>query len=79
VSSRVEIEISDTGCGINEEDQKKLFGKFVRLSSKPTGNESSLGLGLYIVKQMSDRLGMEIRVNSVLGKGTSFILIRELG
>lgn len=79
VNSRIEIEISDTGCGISEEDQKQLFGKFVRLSSKPTGNEPSLGLGLYIVKQMSDRLAMKIKVNSVLGKGTSFILVRDLG
>ena len=76
--ARVEIEFSDSGSGISREDQGKLFGKFVRLSARPTDNEPSLGLGLYIVKQMSDRLGMEVQVNSSIGKGTSFILIQEL-
>ncbi|WPJ96634.1 sensor histidine kinase [Coraliomargarita algicola] len=78
VDSRLELEIKDTGCGIKNEDQAKLFGKFVRLSSKPTDNEPSLGLGLYIVKQMCDRLGMQIQVKSELGKGTSFILIQDI-
>ncbi|MGZ0655619.1 sensor histidine kinase [Coraliomargarita sp. W4R72] len=76
--SRIELDISDTGSGISEEEQGLLFGKFVRLSSQPTDNEPSLGLGLYIVKEMCDRLGMEILVKSQLGKGTSFILARDL-
>ncbi|WP_308985141.1 sensor histidine kinase [Thalassobacterium sedimentorum] len=79
VDTRVELEISDTGSGISEEDQRKLFGKFVRLSSRPTGNEPSLGLGLYIAKEMCNRLGMQILVRSQLGRGTSFIIVRELG
>ncbi|MDQ8206805.1 sensor histidine kinase [Coraliomargarita sp. SDUM461003] len=79
VDSLLELEISDSGCGIKDDDLDKLFGKFVRLSSKPTDNESSLGLGLYIVKQMSERLGMQVQVHSELGKGTSFTLIRKLG
>ncbi|MDQ8179249.1 sensor histidine kinase [Pelagicoccus sp. SDUM812005] len=68
------IAISDTGPGISEEDQRKLFGKFARLSAKPTGGESSTGLGLYLVKSMCERLGIEITVRSVLGKGTTFTL-----
>ncbi|MDQ8199064.1 sensor histidine kinase [Pelagicoccus enzymogenes] len=70
----VRISISDTGPGISEEDQRKLFGKFARLSAKPTGGESSTGLGLYLVKSMCERLGVEIIVRSQLGKGTTFTL-----
>jgi signal transduction histidine kinase len=70
----IEVKIEDTGPGISVEDQKKMFGKFARLSAKPTGNEASTGLGLYVVKKMCDRLNIGIRVQSVLGEGTTFIL-----
>lgn len=70
----IELEVTDTGPGISADEQTRLFGKFVRLSAQPTGAESSVGLGLYIVKKMCDRLGMQIRVESVLGQGASFIL-----
>lgn len=59
IESRVEIAISDSGPGISEQEQAKLFGKFVRLSAKPTGDEASLGLGLYIVKKMCARLDLD--------------------
>lgn len=72
--TRICIEVRDTGPGISVEDQGKLFGKFVRLSARPTGGESSAGLGLYVVKGMCDRLDVDIEVQSLLGKGTSFIL-----
>lgn len=75
---RLEFEIKDTGPGISEDDQRKMFGKFVRLTAKPTGNESSYGLGLYIVKNMCARLGLEIKVRSELGHGTSFMLTQPL-
>jgi signal transduction histidine kinase len=71
---RVEISIEDSGPGIDDENQKKLFKKFVRLAAKPTGGESSTGLGLYLVKNMCDRLGIEIKVKSRLSKGTTFTL-----
>ncbi|MBK1876860.1 sensor histidine kinase [Pelagicoccus mobilis] len=74
-SKQICIEIEDTGPGIGPEDQEKLFGKFVRLSAKPTGGESSAGLGLYVVKNMCERLGVGISVRSLLGKGTTFTLM----
>ncbi|PXA05307.1 hypothetical protein DDZ13_00130 [Coraliomargarita sinensis] len=70
--------IQDSGPGISPDEQSKLFQKFVRLSAKPTGNEHSTGLGLYVVKQMCDRLGINIRVESGLGRGAIFILEQEL-
>lgn len=75
---RLEFEIQDTGPGISEDDQEKMFGKFVRLAAKPTGNESSYGLGLYIVNNMCNRLGLQIKVHSELGHGTSFLLTQPL-
>lgn len=74
----IKIHVSDSGPGISKEDQKKMFGKFVRLSAKPTANEPSTGLGLYIVKKMCERLGLEIQVCSELGSGTTFTVIQPL-
>ena len=70
----LEIVVSDTGPGFSEDEKARLFGKFVRLSAKPTGGESSTGLGLYLVKKISDRLGIKIELNSHLGSGSTFIL-----
>ncbi|SMD38992.1 His Kinase A (phospho-acceptor) domain-containing protein [Reichenbachiella faecimaris] len=66
--------IRDEGPGISEEDQKKLFTKFQKLSAKPTDNEQSTGLGLSIVKKFVDAMDAEIRCESEVGKGTSFII-----
>ncbi len=71
----VQIEIKDYGPGISPEDQGKLFNKFQKLSAKPTGNESSTGLGLSIVKKYAEALQGEISVKSNLNEGTSFVLI----
>lgn len=70
----VEFSVSDEGPGISEDDQAKLFGDFQRLSAQPTGGEKSTGLGLAIVKKVVDAHGGGIRVESELGKGTSFIV-----
>lgn len=45
------LEIQDEGPGISEEDMKRLFGKFARLSAQPTNGEHSTGLGLSIAKK----------------------------
>ena len=66
--------MEDNGPGISEEDQKKLFGRFQRLSAQPTGGELSIGLGLSIVKKFVDALGGEISCNSELGEGSKFII-----
>ncbi len=71
---RVLIEIGDEGPGISEEDRSRLFTRFSKLSARPTGNESSTGLGLYIVKKFVDTLNGEILCISEKGKGTKFIV-----
>lgn len=64
--------VKDEGPGIGAEDQEKMFRKFQRLSARPTGGESSSGLGLSIVKALVERLNGTIKVNSTLGKGAEF-------
>jgi signal transduction histidine kinase len=70
----VRIEVQDEGPGISEEDKKKLFGKFSRLSAQPTGGEHSTGLGLSIVKNLVEVMNGEVWCDSVLGEGAVFIL-----
>jgi signal transduction histidine kinase len=67
-------EIKDEGPGITDEDKKKLFGKYQKLSARPTGNEISTGLGLSIVKKFVDAMGGEIWCESEAGKGASFFV-----
>ncbi|HEY8936484.1 MAG TPA: HAMP domain-containing sensor histidine kinase [Cyclobacteriaceae bacterium] len=74
VEETVYISVQDQGPGISEEDRKKLFKKFGRLSARPTSGESSIGLGLSIVKSLTEKLNGEITVRSVIGKGTEFTL-----
>lgn len=69
------INIIDEGPGITDEDKTKLFKKFVKLSNSPTGNETSSGLGLSIVKQFADLMGIEINFKTEVGKGTEFFII----
>jgi signal transduction histidine kinase len=68
------VKIRDEGPGISEADQRKLFQKFSRLSARPTGGESSTGLGLSIVKRLAEAMGGTIQCHSALGAGATFIL-----
>jgi signal transduction histidine kinase len=73
-SDHVLIAVKDEGPGVSEEDQKKLFGKFTRLSARPTGGESSTGLGLSIVKHLVEAMAGTIQCQAVLGLGATFTL-----
>jgi signal transduction histidine kinase len=70
----VRIEVQDEGPGISDADQKKLFGKFARLSAHPTAGESSTGLGLSIVKTMVEAMNGKIWCESKEGFGAAFIM-----
>ena len=72
--NKVKITIKDEGPGISTEDQQKLFGKFQRLSARPTGGETSVGLGLSIVKKFAEAMNGKIWCESTLGQGASFIV-----
>ena len=67
-------EVRDHGPGLSADDQKKLFGKFARLSAKPTGGEHATGLGLSIVKKMVEAMNGKVWCESQLGQGASFFV-----
>lgn len=69
-----QLEIEDQGPGFSDKDQQQVFQKFARLSAKPTAGESSTGLGLSIVKLLSDQLNVFIDYETEVGKGTCFKL-----
>ncbi|MBN2398946.1 MAG: hypothetical protein JXI33_01250 [Candidatus Aminicenantes bacterium] len=71
---RCRLIIEDEGPGFTEDDRRKIFGKFQKLSARPTGGESSFGLGLAIVKMLVDLHGGEIQVDSKSGVGSRFIV-----
>ncbi|MEO0795954.1 MAG: HAMP domain-containing sensor histidine kinase [Verrucomicrobiota bacterium] len=54
--SGVQVAIVDQGPGLSPNDLEKLFGRFARGSAKPTGGESSTGLGLSIVKTLVEQM-----------------------
>ena len=74
LDDEIEISVQDEGPGINEDDQKKLYHKFERLTARPTGGESSTGLGLSIVKTLIEKMGGKIRYESRAGKGATFVV-----
>ncbi len=71
---QVLIKVADQGPGFTQQDMKKLFGKFQRLSAKPTAGEPSTGLGLSIVKKYVDLLNGTIECESEMGKGAVFTI-----
>jgi signal transduction histidine kinase len=73
--NRVVLEVLDEGPGISLSDRKNLFKKYQKLSAKPTEDESSTGLGLYIVKKIVHRLGGEIEVLDNKPQGAIFRVI----
>ncbi len=71
----VRITVKDEGQGITEKDMDKLFGKFQKLSAKPTGGEISTGLGLSIVKQLIELHGGNVWAESDgKNKGSTFFI-----
>ena len=70
----IRCEVRDQGPGLNKDDLQKMFGKFAKLSAKPTGGEPSTGLGLSIVKKMVDAAGGNVWCESEPGKGSTFVV-----
>ncbi len=70
----VETRVKDEGPGFTDEDKKKLFQKFARLSAQPVGGGFSTGLGLSIVKKLVELMNGDITLKSEKGKGAEFII-----
>lgn len=65
IQGELVISVQDTGIGISETDQQKLFQLFGKLSSSRQMNTSGIGLGLSICKRILDSFGGEISVESI--------------
>ena len=72
LESTVRAEVSDQGPGLTAADQENLFKKFQRLSARPTGGESSTGLGLSIAELLVRKHGGRIWAESAPGQGSTF-------
>jgi signal transduction histidine kinase len=68
----VSFEVADTGPGIADEALPMIFQRFRQLDSSATREHEGLGLGLYIVKKLSDLLGAKLEVRTRRGAGTTF-------
>jgi len=68
----VGISVEDTGMGIGPEDISKLFTKFFRAEKIIKEQTSGIGLGLYLAKNIIERHGGKIWVQSVAGRGSTF-------
>ena len=66
------IQVKDEGVGIKEEDFDKLFKKFSRLENHLTSKTQGNGLGLYITKQIVEKMNGTIGLESKLERGTTF-------
>ena len=69
------IEVKDDGQGLNVSDLQRLYTKFAKLSSRPTGKETSTGLGLSITKSLVElHKGNIYAISAGKDKGTNFII-----
>jgi signal transduction histidine kinase len=66
--------VRDSGPGLSEEDQAKLFQRGVRLTAQPTDGESSTGYGLAVASDLTKALGGRLSCSSTLGEGACFTL-----
>ena len=69
-----EVTVTDNGVGIPAEDIPHLFERFYRVEKARSSDKGGTGLGLAIAKEFAAAHGGDIRVNSIVGKGTSFII-----
>ena len=72
VGNSSKLTVQDTGYGIPEEEQNRLFEPFFRATSEETKQISGLGLGLHLVKNIVERHKGEMIFESVYGKGSTF-------
>jgi CheY-like chemotaxis protein len=71
-SSRLSIEVWDTGPGIAEVEQKKIFQEFYQIGNSERDRQQGIGLGLAIVKRLSDLLACDLALSSQEGAGSTF-------
>jgi two-component system, sensor histidine kinase len=69
------VEVVDTGPGIPDEQQKRIFDEYVQLTNPARQRRHGVGLGLAIVKRIDALLGLSLALKSTVGKGSSFSIL----
>lgn len=77
-AQRVAFEVRDTGIGISDEDQKRLFKPFTQASTDNARSSEGTGLGLAIVRQLVEAMGGEVTLSSAVARGTTVRVELEL-
>lgn len=77
-ADHVIIKVSDTGISISPEDIKRLFNEFVRIKNEKTKKTEGSGLGLYIVRRLSELYKGSVAAESIPGKGSVFTVCLPL-
>jgi signal transduction histidine kinase len=66
------VAVTDEGIGITEEDQARLFSRFVRIETKATESVSGTGLGLWLSREIARMHDGDLTVESIPGRGSTF-------
>lgn len=74
IDTSVAISVEDTGPGIAKEEISKIFEEFYQIENNLDSSGEGMGVGLSIVKRLSDTLNIPVQVESTLGEGTRFTL-----
>lgn len=78
-NNMAEIDVTDTGCGIPQDSLEAVFEEFYRVENSINQEVKGTGLGLSLVKHIVEAHGGKIRVNSVVGQGSTFSFTLPLG
>jgi two-component system, sensor histidine kinase and response regulator len=73
-ADHAECDVQDHGPGFTKEDRLRMFGRYARLSARPTAGEPSTGLGLSIARKLTRAMRGELTCESEPGQGAKFIL-----
>lgn len=79
LKNHIRICVLDTGIGLDNESKEKVFDAFYRDKAAQQLSDKGLGLGLSIVQEIANLLGLNLGVNSQLGKGTCFYIDIPIG
>ena len=74
VANQLELRVEDTGLGIPEEQQSKVFDRFHRVEGVRGRTHEGTGIGLALVQELARLHGGSIRVESTIGKGSTFVV-----
>ncbi len=72
--ARLVVMVKDSGIGISQQDQERIFGQFEQAQSSSLQKQSGTGLGLAISRQLAEIMGGALRVESAIGQGSAFFL-----